>query len=92
LTYTSGSNITLINPIKLNESGVEVTSSLMVWTGTGITGAKTTNAVDWCNSWDSKLLGASGSVGLLGTTASTWTENTTNYDCGSPARLYCFEQ
>jgi hypothetical protein len=84
----------IFNPLRINESGADVTnnispssSTLTVWTGTtkeGLVGTST------CNGWNSLDGGTSGLTGRVAGGPVTWTDRTDS-GCDTARRLYCFQ-
>lgn len=83
----------IFNPLRLNESGVDVSfnvapsaSTLTVWTGTAKDGTASTgqNCIDWT------VTSGSGLTGRVSGGPASWTERS-NAGCGTSRRLYCFQ-
>ena len=90
-TQLTGGNI--VNPIKFDESGLDVGGSDNVWTGSDVDGRN--NSVFFgplltCNNWmsDDNVMGH---VGSTNTTSSSWTLSNA-LDCEQFKRLYCIQK
>src|SRR5262249_5348149 len=75
-------------PIDHDETGFQVVTA-NVWTGTGRAGS---GVAGQCGStWVSSLAGVGGTVGIIGSTSASWTQNET-IPCNNPGHIYCVEQ
>ena len=86
LTLGESNTINLTNPIDVTEHGVSSTS--LVWTGTGYIGGVNSPCGDW-----STLVEDDGTVGQAGKTDEGWTNIKARQPCKTAtAALYCFEK
>jgi len=94
---TSWSNLTsgtLTAAISKNESGVAVGANTHVYTNVSTAGQARTsgnNATRNCASWTNNTNGDQGRYGLTGQTGTSWTDSTEE-NCNTTDRLYCFQQ
>jgi hypothetical protein len=85
----AGLKVGLVNAIKKDEKGVDVTNGTHVWTGTRKDGEAAGN---YCDDWNAAGGAKSGMAGVASATDTTWTESDGD-DCNIETnRVYCFEQ
>jgi hypothetical protein len=90
LTFNNLANLqsTPLAPLAVNERGQALVSGTRYWTGT--VGGGTAGSV--CNDWAPYNTGFSGTVGLSGTTTTSWTNDATVGCVSTMASLLCFEE